>query len=89
MSRFEGIFTRLKAGAELLSTYWKKSPSTKIILINTGVYVLFFSTSACGNSKSYQRISWSSIFHAKDSIFSQVDFIPLQHTPSRTWEFLV
>ena len=40
MSRFEGVFKRILEGQQKLRQYWKKSPTAKIVLLNTGIYVL-------------------------------------------------
>lgn len=55
MSQFKDLFKRLLERSKGITDYWKKSPTTKIILINTGVYVFILSPSACGSSKSYPR----------------------------------
>lgn len=48
MSQFKDVLKRLQDVAKNLGTYWKKSPTTKIVLINTGVYVLHSSFRSCG-----------------------------------------
>ena len=56
MSQFKDLFKRLLEKTKGITDYWKKSPTTKIILINTGVYVYLISCSACGNFESYPKI---------------------------------
>ena len=89
MSRFEGLFSRLKNGQKLFVEYWKKSPSTKIIIINTGVYVVVALFSASGSSKSYLKILWSNIFPVKDLTCSKGEFTLFLPMDSLIWVFLV
>ena len=89
MSRFEGFFQRLKASQQLFVEYWKKSPTTKIIVINTGIYVSRSWCSASGSSKSFLKTLWSNTFLARGSTHSQEDFILSLRTLSHTWAFLV
>lgn len=44
MSQFREILQRLRQQGQNLVSYWKKTPTTKIILINTGLYVPNWST---------------------------------------------
>ena len=39
MSQFQDFLKRMAERGQHLLAYWRKTPTTKIILINTGVYV--------------------------------------------------
>jgi len=46
---FKEFLKRLGESQKRLVDYWKRSPTNKLILINTGVYVHLLLSSACGN----------------------------------------
>lgn len=54
-NRIKDLFKQLFERRKDILEYWKKSPTTKIVLINTGVYVTLTPLSACGNSNSYRN----------------------------------
>lgn len=56
MSQFKDLFKRLLEKTKGITDYWKKSPTTKIVLINAGVYVCLISYSACGSFELSPKI---------------------------------
>jgi hypothetical protein len=52
MNRLKEAVKKLLERRKDVAEYWKKSPSTKLVLLNTGVYVHLRPLSASGNSTS-------------------------------------
>lgn len=55
---FKEFLKRFAESQRRLVDYWKRSPTNKLIIINTGVYVFMYRFSACGNSRSFLKILW-------------------------------
>ena len=86
---FKEFLAKLTKAQKVLGDYWRRSPTNKLILINTGVYVRISSSSACGSSESSLKISWSNISHANDSMLNQADCTPSSAMPFPIWVSLV
>lgn len=85
MSMFKDFFKKMAERGQLLKAYWNKSPTTKIVVINTGVYVSIVTCSWCGKWDSSLKILWSNTSPANASIFQRGDFTLSSLTPSHTW----
>ena len=49
LNRFKETFKKLYERRKEVIEYWNKTPTTKIIMINAGVYVQTLIFSVCGN----------------------------------------
>jgi hypothetical protein len=48
MNQFREFIKKAAERSQLLISYWNKSPTAKIVVINVGVYVTIISCSLCG-----------------------------------------
>lgn len=51
MSQFREFLKKVVESQKRVMDYWRKTPTSKIILLNTGIYVPPLSPSASGSSK--------------------------------------
>ena len=74
-NRFKDLFKKILDKRKDFVQYWNKSPSTKIIILNVGVYVHNHQFSVFGNLSLFLKSSQSNTSQQKNIMSQKVDYI--------------
>ena len=85
MNQFREFIKKAAERSQLLKSYWNKSPTAKIVVINVGVYVTIISCSLCGRWDSFPKTLWSRTSPANALTSQRDDSTLSSHTPSHIW----